>query len=130
MNLDIIKPDSIFKNEIEQVEEKKKEYLILGTYVLNKGYKLFSFNPTNEEIKEIIINKSNTIQIANTFEKGWIMFDPETMKAQIDSKNYYFESLNISTAKNWIIKCRKYNKEICNLKLYNSDGIEFLKNLF
>ena len=130
MILDVIQKDNITKPEIEQVEKLKKEYTILGTYLLTAGLKLFSFNSQTNEIKEVIIKKGDTINIAIIKDFGWIAYDPENLKATIDSKLIYFEKLNYNNAVLHINKCRKNNKEICNLKNYNEKAFENFKNLF
>ena len=129
MILDNQKPSNILNTEIEQVQDQKKEYAILGTFLLKKGLNLYSYHSLNKDIKEVIITKSEMLQLGLTLE-GWICFDPESLKATIDSNLIYFQSLNLEFASNYVKKQIRKGKEISNLIPVNESNKELLTNLF
>ncbi len=121
--------EKVSKNETEIVVKQKMEYTLLGTYVISKGLKLFSYNPLNGEVKEVEINRSDTITTEYT-KDGWIWYDEEMRKATIDGRLYYFEALRLQSATKRVEKFKKGTlKELFNLKEPNLDGIDFFNPL-
>lgn len=116
--------NKVKKAEVEYVVKEKMEYTLLGTYVISKGFKLFSYNSINNEIKEVEIKRSDTITTELTPD-GWIWYDEEMKKATIDSKLIYFEAFNMKSAINQVKKFKQGRiKELFNLKKPNPDGID------
>lgn len=108
--------DNFSRPQIEQLQQKQHEYYLLGSYWLSKGLKLFSYNPTNSELKEVKIVYSDTITIYK-IDGILVTIDLETTKCTVDSRNYYFESLNMNTAKNRVEKFKNGKiKELFNLR--------------
>ncbi len=116
--------NKVKKNEVEHVVKEKMEYTLLGTYVISKGFKLFSYNPNDSCIKDVEIKRSDTITTELTPE-GWIYYDEEMQKATIDSRLYYFEAFNMKSAINQVKRFKKgITKELFNLKKPNPNGID------
>lgn len=120
INSPILKDGRIKKSEIEQVVREKQEYTLLGKYNLTKGFKLFCYNPINGEVTQPKIKVSGFIQCELVNVDGvptWQWFDPENFNVTIDSRNIYFESLNIKNAINRVKKWKEGKiKELFNLK--------------
>ncbi len=97
----LLKGDKVHKSEVEQVVKQKQEYTLLGKYNISRGFKLFCYNPTNSKITQPEIKRGDFIQcelVKSDEGIGWIWFDPENMNITINSRNIYFESLNMKTA--------------------------------
>ena len=69
---------SLAKNQVEQIQKKKTEYKLLGSYRRSKGLKLFSYNVITKEVLELHITYSNE---AHLFHNGKVLdwFDPESL---------------------------------------------------
>ena len=123
---EITKQNSFSKLEIEQVQLKKQEYYLLGTFLRTKGLRLFYYNPENGEIKEAVIKFSDTIHIYKMPDNRFITIDWENQKCTVDSKVIYFEVLNFNNA---ILRVKRYKqgkiKELSNLKIPSKEGIKF-----
>lgn len=123
---EITKQNSFSKLEIEQVQLKKQEYYLLGTFLRTKGLRLFYYNPENEEIKEAIIKFSDTIHIYKMPDNRFITIDWENQKCTVDSRVIYFEVLNFNNA---VSRVKRYKqgkiKELSNLKAPSKEGIKF-----
>lgn len=121
--------NKIKKNEVEYVVKEKMEYCLLGTYVISKGFKLFSYNSINNEIKEVEIKRGDYITTELT-EEGWIWYDEEMKKTTIDSKLIYFEAFRLKSAINQVHKFKQGKiKELFNLKKPNPDGIDIFSHV-
>jgi len=112
----------ISKTQQEQVQQEKQEYYLLGTYLRTKGLKVFFYNPIKQNVEELEIKYSDTIHLVPRDGK-LIPIDYENEKCQIDSRNIYFEALNLNSAKKRVIRFKQGKiKELCNLKKYNPDA--------
>lgn len=122
---EIAKQNAFSKLEIEQVQLKKQEFYLLGTFLRTKGLNLFYYNPVNGEVKEAKIKYSDTLHVYKLPDK-WITIDWESQKCIVDSCVIYFEVLNLRTAKE---RVKKYKdgmiKELANLRIPNPEGIKF-----
>ena len=122
---DITKANAVSNPEIEQVQQEKMEYMLLGTFLRTKGLNLFYYNPVNGEIKEATITYSNTIHLYK-FPDGFVTIDWESQKTTVDSRVMYFESLNMKSA---IHRVKRFKqgliKELCNLRVPSKEGIKF-----
>lgn len=117
--------DSVSQVEMEMVEKEKKESIILGTYNLKRGLKLFYYNPENTELGEVEIKYSDTLTMC-LIDGEISVIDLELMKCTVDSRFEYFQCLNMNTAKKRLKKFKLGKiKELFNLKEYNSEGIRF-----
>ena len=112
---------TVDKPEIEQVVREQKEFSILGTYALTKGLSLFAYNSLTGKIRRITLKRGDFIQCElvkfgdNKIE--WVYFDPENYNTTIDSKEIYFESLNLEKAEKRVEKFKQGRiEELFNLK--------------
>jgi hypothetical protein len=114
--LNFSKKASLAKNQVEQIQKKKTEYKLLGSYRRSKGLKLFSYNVITKEVLELHITYSNE---AHLFHNGEVLdwFDPESSRTNIDSRNIHFEALNLRTAAERVRKFQQGKiKDLFNLK--------------
>jgi hypothetical protein len=108
--------NNISKPEIEQVQQEKQEYNILGTYLKSRGLKLFCYNPINGEIGELNIFRTDIVKLVE-YKKEFYIKEMEHDKVQVDSRFYFFEALNLKTAQDRVNKWKKGTvKELCNLR--------------
>lgn len=84
------------RNQIESVLNDKQEYKFVGSINKKSGLKLFSFNPENGDIKEVIL-----IQKASLTLDGGIKIENKT---DFDPKLRYIQALNKKNA------MRKFSK--------------------
>jgi hypothetical protein len=116
---------AIDKIKIEQVQLKQQEYFLLGTFLRTPGLTLFSYNINTNEIKEVIIKYSDTINLV-PIDGKLIPIDFENQRCLVDSRYEYFESLNIDNAQKRVKKWKDGKiKELFNLKKPSEDGIKF-----
>jgi hypothetical protein len=112
------------KFEIEQVQKKKQEYKMFGTYLRTKGLKLFYYDKVNNVLKESDIKCSDTIHIVYRDNK-FVAVDYEKEKIFTDYRFIHFEALNMKTAKKRLAKYLKGDIELCNLKIPSKERIKF-----
>jgi len=105
------------KPEMEMVEREKHEYKLIGTYMRRKGLKLYSYNSIKNELKEVHVLTKDTLQIVPDENGKLTAIDTGYEKAYVDSRNIYFEALNLKNAQKRLAKFKKGEiKELCNLK--------------
>ena len=102
------------KPEIEQVENEKQEYRLLGTKHLRKGLLLFSWNPVKGEVNEVKIRKEKTAILK--IKKEVIVKDIKRPSVATESDNIYFQALNM---KNAIRRVERFIDTKDETKLYN-----------
>jgi hypothetical protein len=129
MTLHLDKPvvDKISKPEIEQVEQEKMEYHMLGTFLRTRGLQLFCYNPMEDKVELVNILYSNTIHIIP--ENGQLIaVDLEAEKTTVDSRCEYFEALNMDSAKRRVKRWKEGKiKELFNLRDPNKEPLVELK---
>lgn len=124
-----LKPEKVNKPEIEQVVKEKMEYTLLGSYNINKGFSLFAYSSSTNKIRKVSLKKGKFIQCELT-SIGWIWFDPENLNTTIDSKEIYFEALNMEKAIKRVDRFKKGKiKELMNLKKPRKKTINIFENL-
>jgi hypothetical protein len=122
-NSDITKTN---KPEIEQVEKKKQEYYLLGTFLRTRGLRLFGYNNLKNEVFEVKIQYGNTIHLIPQIDGSLLPIDFEAEKCTVDSRFEYFEALNFESANKRVLKYKQGKlSELCNLRKSNPDGIRF-----
>lgn len=116
---------SVSKAQMEQVENQKQEYKLVGKYLRTKGLKLFSYNSLNDELKEFEIKTKDEIHLLPD-ENGKLMpIDLGLEEVEVDTRNIHFEALNIKNAEKRISKYKAGKiKELCNLRKYDPDSIK------
>jgi hypothetical protein len=110
--------------KMEQVQLKQQEYYLLGTFLRTPGLNLFSYNLNTEEIKEVVIKYSNTINLV-PIDGKLVPIDYENQNCTVDSRFEYFESLNYQNAFNRVKKWKEGKiKQLFNLRKPSEDGIK------
>lgn len=116
MMLDIKQKDKINTSDIEMVQQQQHEYTLLGSFSRTKGLKLFELNNQTGDVNEVNIKYSDTATVI--FKDGrltWV--DLEAQETTVDSRNTYFEALNLKSAKQRVDKYKRGQiKELFNLK--------------
>jgi hypothetical protein len=114
----------VSKAETELVQKQKQEYFLLGTFLRTRNLILFGYNHTEDRLFKVEITYSNTIHLFN-FGYGLVAIDLEAEKTTVDSRNTYFEALNMENA---IRRVKRYKagqiKELSNLRK-PGEGIKF-----
>lgn len=115
---------NLTKPEVEQVQEEKQEYKLIGSYLRTRGMRLYSYNYSTGNIEEIIIQRGNTIHIIP--ENGRLVArDLELEKVMVDSRHAFFEKTNYRNAEKWVQKWKEGKiQDLCNLTKAGS-GINF-----
>ena len=105
------------KPEIEQVEKKKQEYYLLGTYLRTRGLKLFGYNHIEKKVFAVDIVYSSTIHVVTEKDGSLKTIDYDAEKTTVDSRFDYFEAMCLRTAKNRVQKYLSGKiKTLCNLR--------------
>ena len=108
------------KNQIEQVQQQKQEFKLLGTYLRTAGLNLYCYNPHKNTVELVEVKNNCTTCIMVPLEKGYLIEPYEKPRIDVDPRWDYFEALNIKTA---ILRVDKFKcgriKSIWNLRLPN-----------
>ena len=122
---DVNKGHAVSTIEIEQVQQEQKEYILLGTFLLTKGLRLFCYDHLENEVFEITIKYSDTIHLY-LINRQWVLVDWEAAKCSIDSKFIHFEALNLKSAEKRVARFKEGKiKELFNLRKPSKEGIKF-----
>jgi len=114
--------DIINQNDIEQVQQQKQEFKLLGTYLKTAGLNLYCYNPHSNKVEEVIINRPSsttcTLIPLEEAEKGYIIEDYKRPKIEVDPTWDYFEKSNMANAIKHVEKFKQGKiSSIWNLKL-------------
>lgn len=111
------------QNDIEQVQQEKQEFKLLGTYYRTAGLNLYCYNPKKQSV-ELVESKKSATCILVPLEYGFEVQDYQHNKIEVDPTWDYFEALNM---KNAIKRVEKYKqgliKSIWNLRLPNKEPL-------
>lgn len=120
------KQDSVSRTQIENVEQEKQEYKLIGKYLRRKGLTLYCYNFAKDELTEVDIIYKDTVHMIPSPDGGYHTEDLGLEEAIVDSRNEHFEALNLKNAEK---RVRRYKaghiKELCNLRVPSKDGIKF-----
>ena len=112
------------KNEIEQVQQQKQEFRLLGTYFRTSGLNLYCYNPHKNIVEEVQLKSNSKTCVLIPLEKGYLIEDYEKPKISVNPNWDYFEALNL---KNAIKRVKKFKqgkiKTLWNLKTINNNKI-------
>ena len=112
------------KNEIEQVQQQKQEFRLLGTYFRTSGLNLYCYNPHKNIVEEVQLKRNSKTCVLIPLEKGYLIEDYEKPKISVNPNWDYFEALNV---KNAIKRGEKFKqgkiKTLWNLKTINNNKI-------
>lgn len=108
------------RDEIESVQEKQDEYSIVGTAYRRRGTRLWSYDPKNDTLKEIVPEKTRYLQ--TVIVDGILMpKDDAEIKAMIDTRCEIFEAINERTANTRVQKYKSGKLSTLN-NLRTSEG--------
>jgi len=114
--------DKTTKQDIEKVQEEKQETKLIGRYLRRKGLKLYSYNYSKNEIKEVKVTTKDIITLRDDLSA----VDLGLEEANVDSRNTHFEALNLKNAHKRVSNYINGSvKELCNLRVNNPEGIKF-----
>jgi len=118
--------DLLSKDKIEQVQKKKVEYKLLGTFQRTKGLSIFSYSHLTGKLVRLEIKYSTQVEVIPDGKGGLTWFDPAHQKVNIDSKNVHFEALNYRSAQKRVNKFKDGTiEQLENLKPPAKNKIEF-----
>jgi hypothetical protein len=110
------------RNEIEQVQQQKQEFKLLGTYLRTVGLNLYCYNPHLDKIEEVEVKSNSKTCVLVPLENGYVIEDYEKPKIEVNPTWDYFEKSNM---KNAIKHVENYKKgkisTIWNLRLPNKN---------
>jgi len=71
MNILNDKSDQVIarQNDIEQVQQEKQEFKLLGTYYRTAGLNLYCYNPHKDKVGEVEVKKQFSDLYFNSFRK-------------------------------------------------------------
>lgn len=95
----IISKDDFSKPEQEVVENEKQEWKLIDSVMLTRGLSLWSYNPSNGEIKHVKISYKDTVKLVPCPIRGLRLEDSIHDEVTIDPRNIHFEALNFNNAK-------------------------------
>ena len=112
------------KNEIEQVQQQKQEFRLLGTYFRTSGLSLYCYNPHKNIVEEVQLKRNSKTCVLIPLEKGYLIEDYEKPKISVNPNWDYFEALNIKNAIKRVEKFKQGKiKTLWNLKTINNNKI-------
>ena len=112
------------KNEIEQVQQQKQEFRLLGTYFRTSGLNLYCYNPHKNIVEEVQLKRNSKTCVLIPLEKGYLIEDYEKPKITVNPNWDYFEALNLKNAIKRVEKFKQGKiKTLWNLKTINNNKI-------
>lgn len=121
----IVAKDKINKPEMEQVQQEKQEYHLIGTYLRTAGQKLYGFNHLENKIFEVEINYGDTINLV-PMAGQLVPIDYTAQECVVDSRFTYFECLNFKNAQRRVERYKHgFITDLCNLRKPSKNGIRF-----
>ena len=112
------------KNEIEQVQQQKQEFRLLGTYFRTSGLNLYCYNPHKNIVEEVQLKSNSKTCVLIPLEKGYLIEDYEKPKISVNPNWDYFEALNLKNAIKRVEKFKQGKiKTLWNLKTINNNKI-------
>lgn len=112
------------KSEIEQVQQEKQEYKLIGSFLRTRGLTLFGYNHIDDYVFKVDIKYGNTIHLI-PIDGKLIPIDLEAEKCVVDARFEYFEALKYKTATERVKKYKEGKiKTLCNLRKPNLESIK------
>ena len=109
---------------IEQVQQEKQEFKLLGTYLRTVGLNLYCYNPHKDIVEEVEVKSNSKTCVLVPLEQGYEIQDYERQKIEVDPTWDYFEKSNMKNAIRHVEKFKQGKiKSIWNLKLPNKNAI-------
>ena len=123
----ITQPTDLNNQGIEQITPQKQEYKLLETYIRRSGLGLFCYNQFEDTITLVIEQIPTKIRVIivpiSAIEDKLDYEEYEHKRCEVDSRLYYFESLNLDNAIKRVTKWKLCLIPIlCNMKVYNPNS--------
>jgi len=101
--------ENINKNDIEVVQKEQQEYHLIGSFLRTRGLRLFTYNPKDDLISEIKVEKEKIVTTAiDPLTNSLVMNDRMSKeKCLIDTRNIPFEALNPKNAQKRVGKFKR-----------------------
>jgi hypothetical protein len=123
--LPIVEKEKVLKPEMEQVQQEKQEYHLIGTYLRTAGQKLYGYNHLENKIFEVEIKYGDTINLV-PLDGQLVPIDYTTQECVVDSRFTYFESLNLKNAHRRVERYKQgFIKDLCNLRKPSKEWVRF-----
>ena len=120
-----IKPAIEIKESVQEEDQEKQEYKLIGSFNRTKGLILYQYNPKTDLLEEVKIEFSKTAYTKMVNGRLEIS-DKSIEETNVDSKCIHFEALNMNSAKNRVDKWRKGKiRDLSNLKKPVNNSIKF-----
>lgn len=111
------------QNEIEQVQQEKQEFKLLGTYYRTPGLNLYCYNPHKNTVEEVEVKSNSSTCVLVPLENGYLIEDYEKPKIDVNPNWDYFEALNMKNAVKHVEKFKQGKiKSIWNLRIPNKNA--------
>lgn len=112
------------QNDIEQVQQEKQEFKLIGTYFRTAGLNLYCYNPHKDKVEEVEVKNNSSSCILVPLEKGYLIDDYEKPKIDVNPNWDYFEALNMKNAVKRVEKFKQGKiKSIWNLRVPNGKAL-------
>ena len=123
----ISQPDNLGDFKTEKVTPEKQEYKLLQTYVRRSGLGLFCYNQFEDTVSIAIEKVPTKVRVivvpVSPIEDRLDYEEYEYKRCEVDSRLYYFESLNLDNAIKRVDKWKRgLIDTLCNLKVYNPEA--------
>lgn len=106
------------KNDIEQVQQEKQEFKLLGTYLRTVGLNLYCYNPHKDIVEEVDVKSNSKTCVLVPIEHGYLIEDYDKQKIEVNPNWDYFEALNLKNAVKRVEKFKQGKiKSIWNLRI-------------
>lgn len=114
----------VCQNEIEQVQQEKQEFKLIGTYLRTIGLKLYCYNPHKDIVEEVEVKSNSKTCVLVPLERGYLIEDYEKPKIDVNPNWDYFEALNFKNAVKRVEKFKQGKiKSIWNLRIPNKNAM-------
>jgi len=112
------------QNEIEQVQQEKQEFKLLGTYFRTVGLNLYCYNPHKDIVEEVEVKSNSKTCVLVPLKIGYLIEDYEKPKIEVNTTWDYFEALNLKNAVKRIEKFKQGKiNSIWNLRIPNKNAM-------
>ena len=123
--LPIVEKEKVLKPEMEQVQQEKQEYHLIGTYLRTAGHTLYGYNHLENKIFPVEIKYGDTINLV-PMDGQLVPIDYTAQECVVDSRFTYFECLNLKNAHRRVDRYKQgLIKDLCNLRKPSKDGVRF-----
>ena len=123
--LPIVEKEKVLKPEMEQVQQEKQEYHLIGTYLRTAGHTLYGYNHLENKIFPVEIKYGDTINLV-PMDGQLVPIDYTAQECVVDSRFTYFECLNLKNAHRRVERYKQgFINDLCNLRKPSKEGVRF-----